>query len=90
MPSAFALASESSCAEVVRTLAQHAVRFEHQPTHIDLARGPLVRPRQPTEHLGGERLQARPDLVHLLRSHEPNKITPRPRSTVATHLTKYY
>ena len=37
-----------------------------------------------------ERLQPRPDLSHLLRSHDPNKITRRTESTGSTHLTKYY
>src|SRR4051812_38230115 len=50
-----------------------ALAIEHEPTQIQLALGPLVRPRQPAEHLRGERHQPRPDLVHLLRSHGPSQ-----------------
>ena len=46
-----------------------ALAVHQQPAQVELALGPLIRPRQPTEHLRGERLQPRPDLVHLLRSH---------------------
>ena len=46
-----------------------ALAVQQQPAQVQLALGPLIRPRQPTEHLRGERLQPRPDLVHLLRSH---------------------
>ena len=38
-----------------------ALAVQHQPAHVQLTLGPLIRPRQPTEHLRGERLQPRPD-----------------------------
>jgi len=52
--------------------------------------GGVGRPCQAVEHLSGERLQTRPDLVHLLRGHRPDKITAQTGSAGATHLTKYY
>jgi hypothetical protein len=51
-------------------LRRLAPAIQQQPTKIQLALRALVRPRQPTEHVGGERLQPRPDLLHLLRRHE--------------------
>ena len=52
-----------------------AFAVQQQPTQIQLALGPLIRPGQPAEHLGREPLEPRPDLVHLLRRHDPDKIT---------------
>ena len=43
--------------------------IQHQPAHIQLALRPLIPALQRTEHLRSERLQTRPDLVHLLRCH---------------------
>ena len=43
--------------------------IQHQPTQIQPALGTLISPSQPAQHLAGERLQAGPDLDHLLRSH---------------------
>ena len=67
-----------------------ALTVQHQPTQVQLALHPLVRPWQAAEHLSRERLQTRPDLVHLLRSHRPDKITAQTGSAGTTHLTKYY
>src|SRR3954453_22324095 len=50
-----------------------ALAVEHQPAQIQLTRGPLIRPWQFAEHLGGESHQTRPDLGHLLWSHEPSQ-----------------
>ena len=41
-----------------------AFAVQQQPTQIQLALGPLIRPGQPAEHLGREPLEPRPDLVH--------------------------
>jgi hypothetical protein len=64
--------------------------LHQQATHIQLALGPLIRPGQTTEHPGRELHQPRPNLRHLLRSHDPNEITNHTRSAGTTHLTKYY
>jgi hypothetical protein len=58
-----------------------------QPAHIQLARGPLVLPRQPAEHLRSEIQQPGPDLRDLLRGH--GGITPRNPAAIPD-LTKYY
>src|SRR4051794_7599108 len=50
-----------------------ALAVEHQPAQIQLTLGPLIRPWQFAEHLGGESHQTRPDLGHLLWSHEPSQ-----------------
>src|SRR3954451_3402990 len=50
-----------------------ALAVEHQPAQIQLTGAPLIRPWQFAEHLGGESHQTRPDLGHLLWSHEPSQ-----------------
>src|SRR4051794_4534809 len=50
-----------------------ALAVEHQPAQMQLTRGPLIRPWQFAEHLRGESHQTRPDLGHLLWSHEPSQ-----------------
>lgn len=46
-----------------------ALAVQHQPAQVQLALGPLVPALERAEHLRGERLQTRADLVHLLRCH---------------------
>jgi site-specific DNA recombinase len=60
-----------------------------QPAHIQLARGPLILPRQPAEHLRGKFQQPGPDLRDLLRNH-PAMTLQTGRADTHNDLTKYY
>jgi hypothetical protein len=51
---------------------------EHQPSQIQLTLCPLIRPREPTQHLSGERRQPRTDLLQLLRFHRDSRSHQRP------------